>query len=428
MSALEDAALAYAQQGLHVFPLQPNGKTPLTAHGLDDATIDLMTIETWWQRWPNANVAIRTGDIVVVDEDRLGALDELAAEAKETIPQTGVVKTASGRHYYFLQPEGQRIRNTAGRLAPGIDTRGDGGYVVAPPSIHPSGVPYEWVARDETVVMPLWMVERLARRQPERTPLPDIPLYGTTPYGQRALEQEIGAVAVAVEGTRNDQLNRAAFALGQLVEGGEIDQGEAMSALNAAALAAGLPQSEAAKTIASGFTSGQFEPRRAPESSSSARITSNGTSLRAVTELDPLTATQPDRDSWLPLNLNDLPDASPARPGRHASRLPRQTPRLLGPTRVSEDASRLLRPHPDRQARRTRPTDRLRDGRLRRSQTIAGAGRLERRDRPDPVHRAGAAGDRGQDHAARRPQPRPRRHRRSRRRVRARRTRRQQTP
>lgn len=268
MSALEEAALDYAQQGMHVFALQPNGKTPLTAHGLDDATIDTMTIETWWSRWPEANIAIRTGDIVVVDEDRPGALDELALSIGETIPETRIAQTAAGRHFYFSQPEGQRVRNTAGKLAEGIDTRGDGGYVVAPPSVHPSGATYEWLSEAPIAPLPHWLAERLVRHQPERKPLPaDLSFApGTTSYGQRALDLEIDSVANAVEGTRNDTLNTAAFSIGQLVAGGEVDPTDAYRSLEAAADAAGLPRLESQKTIRSGYNAGQAEPRSAPES------------------------------------------------------------------------------------------------------------------------------------------------------------------
>ncbi len=264
MSALEEAALAYAQEGFNVFPLQPHGKTPLTPHGLEDATTDAATIETWWDRWPDANVAIRTGDVVVVDEDRLGALEELAAEVHEEIPATGIVKTGTGRHFYFRQPDDQRIRNTASKLAPGIDTRGDGGYVVAPPSIHPSGSVYEWEAQITDAVMPAWIVKILTYTPP-REPMADIPFNGSTPYGQRALEDELAVVANAPEGTRNDSLNRAAFALGQLVAGGEVDSFDAQRSLDAAATSCGLPLVEARKTIQSGFTSGMENPRRAPD-------------------------------------------------------------------------------------------------------------------------------------------------------------------
>jgi putative DNA primase/helicase len=317
VSALEEAALDYAQQGLHVFPLQPRGKTPLTAHGLEDATIDLMTIETWWARWPEANVAIRTGELLVVDEDRLGALDELAAEAHETIPVTGLVKTASGKHYYFRQPVEQRIRNTAGKLAPGIDTRGEGGYVVAPPSIHPSGSVYEWLAHVDAVVLPAWIAQRLIRSQPERKPMPDLNLFGTTAYGKAALDEEISNVALAAEGTRNDSLNRAAFALGQLVAGGEVDQSDAWRSLQAAADSAGLPTVEAGKTIRSGFQAGLEDPRKAPESDrfTAAQIAKSlSVPLRLVDGGDPLAEAEAERDSWVPVNLNDLPETPPVKP------------------------------------------------------------------------------------------------------------------
>ncbi len=295
MSDLAEAALAYARQGYYIFPLQPKGKTPLTEHGLDDATVDPMTIETWWERWPDANIAIRTGDVVVVDEDRVGALEELAAEAHETIPATSIVKTASGKHYYFTQPDDQRLRNSAGKLAPGIDTRGDGGYVVAPPSIHPDGTVYAWMVQLDAPVMPPWLVERLTR-QPERQPLPpDIPFNGSTPYGQRALEDELQIVANAPEGTRNDSLNRAAFALGQLVAGGEVDSFDAQRSLDAAAQSCGLPLKEARKTIQSGFSSGLENPRRAPDTAPPPTV-----NLRFVQEEEPPPSSAP-RLSIVPL-------------------------------------------------------------------------------------------------------------------------------
>jgi hypothetical protein len=263
MTALEDSAVAYAQNdGLYVFPLAPRGKTPLTSHGLEDATTELLTIETWWARWPEANVAIRTGDLIVIDEDRPGALSELAQSAGEEIPETRIARTGKGRHYYFVQPAGQRIRNTAGKLAPGIDTRGDGGYVVAPPSIHPDGGIYAWESTAAPVVLPEWIVAKLATAERKTsTTLLD----RSTPYGQRALEAEVHAVATAPEGTRNDRLNEAAFALGQLAASGEVDEHDAQVSLQAAARACGLSEREADQTIASGFGSGLSEPRKAPD-------------------------------------------------------------------------------------------------------------------------------------------------------------------
>lgn len=267
MTALADSAMAYAQtEGLHVFPLKECGKVPLTSHGLEDATVDAMTIETWWDRWPNANVAIRTGDLVVVDEDKPGALSELAAKHGQQIPETRIARTGKGRHYYFMQPADQRIRNTAGKLATGIDTRGDGGYVVAPPSVHPDGGVYSWESTAPPAPFPAWISALLTKPEPKTV----TPFVGrSTPYGQRALEAEVHAVSIAAEGTRNQQLNTAAFALGQLVAGGELDEHDALSSLEAAARACDLPEGEATATIASGMSAGRAEPRRAPESNGS---------------------------------------------------------------------------------------------------------------------------------------------------------------
>lgn len=264
MTALADSALSYAQtEGLHVFPLQERGKQPLVAHGLDDATMDPLTIEAWWDRWPNANIAIRTGDIVVVDEDEPGALAALAFEHGQKLPTTRVAKTGKGRHYYFTQPSDTRIRNTAGRLAQGIDTRGDGGYVVAPPSIHPDGGVYQWESTAPPVVFPDWMVLLLAKPQ-ERSVTPFAGR--STPYATAALEQEFNMVAFCAEGGRNAALNAASFSLAQLVAGGELDEQDMRSTLERAARACGLPDKEALATINSGVGAGLLEPRRAPES------------------------------------------------------------------------------------------------------------------------------------------------------------------
>ena len=107
-----------------------------------------MSIRKWWHAQPQANIAIATGavsNVFVIDVDGLDAEVELRRlEAKHgNLPATVEVITARGRHVYFQMPE-TPVRNSAGKIAPGIDVRGDGGYVLAPPSIHPSGKRYEW--------------------------------------------------------------------------------------------------------------------------------------------------------------------------------------------------------------------------------------------------------------------------------------------
>jgi hypothetical protein len=267
VTVFEDSALAYAQhEGFYVFPLKPRDKVPLTEHGLDDATTDAMTIETWWAKWPNANVGVRCGPIIVVDEDTPDALASLAAELGETLPNTKVARTGKGRHYYFTQPEGAHLRNSAGKLAPGIDTRGEGGYVVAPPSIHPNGTPYVWENNIAPAPLPAWLAELLRPNENGRHPLGPLTVReATTPYGQKALEEETRAVAGAPEGTRNDRLNIAAYSLGQLIAGSELDEWDARNALTDAARACGLSVKEAEQTIKSGINGGLGSPRTAPE-------------------------------------------------------------------------------------------------------------------------------------------------------------------
>lgn len=148
------------------------GKHPITPQGLKNATTRKDWIAAWWKKWQYANVAIATGQasgIVVVDIDpRHGgndALDDLFVK-HGAFPDTAEVMTGGGgRHFYFKHP-GVEIRNSAGKLGSGIDIRGDGGYVLAPPSSHISGGVYEWEASSEPeevglASMPAWLIEIL---------------------------------------------------------------------------------------------------------------------------------------------------------------------------------------------------------------------------------------------------------------------------
>jgi putative DNA primase/helicase len=161
------AALTYAGAGWPVFPCVPGGKTPLTQHGCLDATTNEAQIRRWWDRWPGANVAIATGaesGLVVLDPDRdKGGLESLADLQLERgpLPAGPVVRTGGGgEHLYFRHPGG-KIANKV-ELRPGLDVRGDGGYVVAPPSRHASGNEYKWVALDaEPPEAPLWLLDLL---------------------------------------------------------------------------------------------------------------------------------------------------------------------------------------------------------------------------------------------------------------------------
>ena len=146
------AALDYAAAGWAIFPLQPRDKKPLTSNGFKAATTDPKIIREWWAKTPDANIGLDCGKsgLVVIDLDKRGDRDGFAEWADLVARQHLPTETytsltgGGGRHLLFRAPAGVEIKNSAGKLAPGIDVRGVGGYIVLPPSIHPSGKPYEW--------------------------------------------------------------------------------------------------------------------------------------------------------------------------------------------------------------------------------------------------------------------------------------------
>lgn len=168
-SRLGKAALAYARKGWAVFPCEARGKKPLCEHGLKDATTDEGVIRGWWARWPEANIGHPTGARIVLDVDGVDGEAALAAleDEYEPLPLAPAVQTGKGRHLYFA-PNGAVIRNSAGRLGPHLDVRGDGGYVILPPSIHPNGARYEWLTRMKPALIPAWVGELLSGPEPQR--------------------------------------------------------------------------------------------------------------------------------------------------------------------------------------------------------------------------------------------------------------------
>jgi hypothetical protein len=159
-------ALALAQKGFHIFPCRPRDKRPATANGLKDASADPDVIRAWWQQQPDNNIAIATGaasGIFVIDVDGLdaeAALRQLEAE-HGALPATVEAITARGRHIYFRWPQ-EPVRNSAGKIGTHIDVRGDGGYVLCPPSIHPSGRRYCWSvdSADRIADAPSWLLAK----------------------------------------------------------------------------------------------------------------------------------------------------------------------------------------------------------------------------------------------------------------------------
>jgi len=172
------AALYYAGLGWPVFPCRPGGKEPLTPNGFKDAVTDPDQIQAWWAKWPEANIGVATGErsgLLVVDIDRdKGGFEtrEQLTEAHGPLPDTPEAETGGGgRHYFFKHVPG--FGCTKDRIGPGIDTRGDGGYVIVPPSRTTGDYLWEVSSHPGEVApadAPLWLLDLAADTEAEDLP------------------------------------------------------------------------------------------------------------------------------------------------------------------------------------------------------------------------------------------------------------------
>jgi hypothetical protein len=167
---MQPAQYQLAELGFAVFPCVPNGKRPLTTHGLLEATTDAAKIEEWSIRWPLANWAIRTDGLLVVDVD--GADNEwfqtLGDKARSLAVAQISLTPRGGRHFVFAQPPGSNYGNTQGVIAEKVDTRANGGYIVVAPSVV-DDKPYKWltdldVGPSGLPLPPQWILELLQPR------------------------------------------------------------------------------------------------------------------------------------------------------------------------------------------------------------------------------------------------------------------------
>lgn len=271
-------AASWARAGFPVFPCGPD-KRPLTPHGFKDATTDLEAVAAFWQAFPQALVGLPTGaasGLFVVDLDIDKDTGEAVGEASlaalglsHLIGDVPTVATPSGgRHLYFRDCG---LGNTAGKLGRKIDTRGTGGYVIAPGSVLAAGAYVLLngsVTRETLSPLPEGFLARLRADPPQGQSQPSF-MIDTGPratgWAEAAVQGELGRVMAAREGERNHALNRAAFSLAQIIAGGGLEESPTRARLLSAALAIGLPEAESLATIASGIGAGLATPRTAPE-------------------------------------------------------------------------------------------------------------------------------------------------------------------
>ena len=276
MTLILDAALDYASRGLPVFPVNPADKAPYVATGFKAATTDNKTIRRWWRAHPDAMIGVPTGAagrVWVLDADvdlnkkinGPAALARLVASHGGAPLLTCTSLTPRGGKHFMWRWNGVNIRNSAGEIGRGLDVRGEGGYIVMPPSVRHDGTAYAWDANapPNPVDAPDWLItlavdatSATARQKRGKA------------WARKALENECEAVAQASPGKRNTRLNEASFNLHQIVYGGELDEQLVRDWLFDATEASGLVADDGAAkawgTIDSGATAARGHPRTRP--------------------------------------------------------------------------------------------------------------------------------------------------------------------
>ena len=215
VNRLLESALEYASNYMPVFPVhtptdagicscnKPDcssiGKHPRTCKGLNDATTNMEQIKAWWEKWPDANIGLVTGvesGLMVLDVDD-GGEEELRNHP--SLPDTVESVTGSGgRHIFFANPEGNTIKNKV-RFYDGLDIRAEGGYIVAPPSLHASGKKYEWKdgnipVRGKLTECPEWLIKAVDSKNKRLIAINDDLLkknYETLAEGMKEVEPKI---------------------------------------------------------------------------------------------------------------------------------------------------------------------------------------------------------------------------------------------
>lgn len=149
--SMKNHALNYALNGWYVLPCKKGAKEPLTDHGASDASNDPVQINKWWDRWPNANIAINTGKsgLVILDVDPRNdgneSLEKLVdIYGEEFLSPVEVLTGGGGKHYYYAAKENNN-QSLPSSLGDGLDLISGNKYVIAPPSIHQSGNAYTWL-------------------------------------------------------------------------------------------------------------------------------------------------------------------------------------------------------------------------------------------------------------------------------------------
>jgi hypothetical protein len=235
-----DAALDYARRGWAVL-LVGQDKKPLTAHGVHDATKDERVIEGLWTSWPNALIGIATGlssGVVVLDIDVRpsgSGFDSLDRLGISILPGAPTARTPSGGMHIFFEAPDYAVKNSASKIGPHLDVRGDGGYIIVPPGPGRSWDPIKNLDTTPLPPMPNWVVEHRASQPAPKKPRPSNTAGRLSAYGEAALDNAVRRIISAGSGEQEVTLNTEVYCIGTLVGGGEIPESLGLDAMQWAA-------------------------------------------------------------------------------------------------------------------------------------------------------------------------------------------------
>jgi len=275
VSAILAAALEYAEHGWPVValwgpqrPVTSPGKQPWAAWA-DGGSTDFATIRSWWERRPDSNVGVVTGPVAglaVLDVDpRHDGVETLTAleQRAGVLPGTLTSLTGGGGLHLLYAHPGQKVTSAAGALGEGLDVKADGGMIVVPPSVHPSGQPYRWHGAADVWKsgLAIWPSTQLAPRTLAPTPRDVEVRHFLAPVvhddGQGHVERRIAALVQVVmdarQGERNNRLHWTACRFGEMIAEGRLSQADAVEALRLVGEAVGLEPAEVRVTVRSGL-------------------------------------------------------------------------------------------------------------------------------------------------------------------------------
>lgn len=260
---LAEAAEFYAAKGLKVLALAEKDKRPdgrVCPNGFKDATNDLTKVKSAWKQLPNLNIGIVTGKengIVVVDIDGDVGKETWRNLIKQHEYKSKTLKIATGKgcHLYFKYPSALSVIKNRVRFVEGIDVRADGGYIVAAPSVHPSGRKYQ-VSRpinfSELEELPDWLLKLIL----DKNSMVEIDSTGVNLTGQKLpldVKNALTAISTTQEGSRHDMvISQSNLIAGKCLQG-KLDEKDAKNLILQAALKTGLPEKEIIQCIDNAF-------------------------------------------------------------------------------------------------------------------------------------------------------------------------------